>query len=121
MDEVSHRKKTLNIYRNSLSTVCKSVCAHTWFGCHRLICALFESDSDQLGAQLLLTRGGCVFADDVELHCSRSLLARRSFDMTEVALPQGHHTFLKQTSKQKDASVTAEEFILRFLQWIVFV
>lgn len=97
------------------------MCAHTWFGCHRLIGALFESDSDRLGAQLLLTRGGCVFADDVELHCSRSLLARGSFDVTEVALLQGHHTFLKQTSKQKHASVMAEKFILRFLQWIVLI
>lgn len=65
---------------------------HTWFGCHRLLCSLFNSDSDRLSVQLFLTRRRAVFADDAELHRTLSMLPCGRFDVTEITLLQGLHT-----------------------------
>ena len=94
-DDVSHvGKSAIEIL---LFLIIAALCMHvtwihTWFGHHRLLCSLFNSDSDWLSVQLFLTGWRAVFTDDVNLQCPLSLRTRGCLDMTKEAVLQGLQT-----------------------------
>lgn len=97
-DEVSHvGKSTIEILLFLIiAALCVHVmCMHTWFGHHRLLCSLFNSDSDWLSVQLFLTGRRAVFTDNVNLQCPLSLRTRGCLDVTKEAVLQGLQTWYK--------------------------